>query len=451
MAQTVLLKRTAVADKVPTTTDLSLGELGLNTHDGRAFIKKNDGVSDSIVELVNNTSLIGAIGNINSPLLDIPLKNSLAMKAGVGSVTFSRSSTAAYIDRYGVLKTAAIDEPRFEKEGYLNEGSSTNLLSWSEVIWDTTKWTVGNDLAAAFTVTNETALASPYGVADSKVAKFVATATPSILFLRKSGLTLSAVDTSASIFIYVPTQSGCTNWSINNDYTDADQTSNYTSTVFDKWVRVKTSKLLTATRSFMDYNIRMNGVAPLSGFTFYAFGAQLETLPFATSYISTTSATATRAADILSVTAGGNLGLHSSEITLIADFDVLGIKQNEYPRTIRLSNSISSGEAIQLLSGYSGLPQSYAYKSPTSSDKYNLSTNTTYRHAFTSVGTGATSIGAFYVNGTAVETKTYANNSFKMDRFYIGSYDGGSHFHYGHITNVRLWDNGLSAFEVFLA
>jgi hypothetical protein len=71
---------------------------------------------------------IMAIGNINSPLLDMPLNNSLVMKAGVGSATFTRASTATYVDRYGVLKTAAIDVPRFESKGYLTEGSKTNLL-----------------------------------------------------------------------------------------------------------------------------------------------------------------------------------------------------------------------------------------------------------------------------------------------------------------------------------
>ena len=74
----------------------------------------------------------GAIGNINLPLLDIPLKNSLALKQGVGSVVFTRATTGTFIDRYGVLQTAAIDEARFEKEGLLIEGASTNLLTYSQ-------------------------------------------------------------------------------------------------------------------------------------------------------------------------------------------------------------------------------------------------------------------------------------------------------------------------------
>lgn len=43
-------KRSAVADKVPQTTDLALGELAINTRDGKLFLKKNDGV-ETVVEI----------------------------------------------------------------------------------------------------------------------------------------------------------------------------------------------------------------------------------------------------------------------------------------------------------------------------------------------------------------------------------------------------------------
>ena len=50
MANTIQLKRSSVASKVPTTTQLSLGELALNTYDGRLYTKIDDGTA-SIVEL----------------------------------------------------------------------------------------------------------------------------------------------------------------------------------------------------------------------------------------------------------------------------------------------------------------------------------------------------------------------------------------------------------------
>jgi len=50
MANSVKLKRSSVAGKVPTNTDLDLGEIAINTYDGKVFIKKDDG-SESVVEI----------------------------------------------------------------------------------------------------------------------------------------------------------------------------------------------------------------------------------------------------------------------------------------------------------------------------------------------------------------------------------------------------------------
>lgn len=43
MSNTVLLKRSSVAAKVPTTTQMSLGEIALNTYDGALYIRGNNG------------------------------------------------------------------------------------------------------------------------------------------------------------------------------------------------------------------------------------------------------------------------------------------------------------------------------------------------------------------------------------------------------------------------
>jgi cytoskeletal protein CcmA (bactofilin family) len=56
MSQTIKLKRSAIAGKVPTTSSLDLGEIALNTNDGKAYLKKNDG-SESIQTFVVTDSL----------------------------------------------------------------------------------------------------------------------------------------------------------------------------------------------------------------------------------------------------------------------------------------------------------------------------------------------------------------------------------------------------------
>ena len=50
MAQTLQLKRSAVPGKAPGVADLALGELAINTHDGKLYLKKDAGVP-AIVEV----------------------------------------------------------------------------------------------------------------------------------------------------------------------------------------------------------------------------------------------------------------------------------------------------------------------------------------------------------------------------------------------------------------
>ena len=59
MPQTIKLKRSSVAAQTPTTGQLDLGELAINTHDGKLFLRKNDGTTDVILEIngsINGTS-----------------------------------------------------------------------------------------------------------------------------------------------------------------------------------------------------------------------------------------------------------------------------------------------------------------------------------------------------------------------------------------------------------
>ena len=70
MAQTIKLKRSATQGKVPSTGNLALGELAINTYDGRVFFKKNDG-SDSIEHIVTTDSITtGSVSIIGSLVVD---------------------------------------------------------------------------------------------------------------------------------------------------------------------------------------------------------------------------------------------------------------------------------------------------------------------------------------------------------------------------------------------
>ena len=57
MASTIKLRRSATSGAIPTTSQLALGELAMNTFDGKLFLKTNQSGTEAIVE-------VGGGGNI---------------------------------------------------------------------------------------------------------------------------------------------------------------------------------------------------------------------------------------------------------------------------------------------------------------------------------------------------------------------------------------------------
>lgn len=59
MAQVIKVKQSSVAGKIPTTTQLQLGELALNTTDGKLYFKKNVSGTESVVTVSASTASQG--------------------------------------------------------------------------------------------------------------------------------------------------------------------------------------------------------------------------------------------------------------------------------------------------------------------------------------------------------------------------------------------------------
>ena len=58
MAQTIKLKRSSTSGNTPTTSQLALGEMAINTTDGKVFIKKSVSGTESVVEVSNSQSIV---------------------------------------------------------------------------------------------------------------------------------------------------------------------------------------------------------------------------------------------------------------------------------------------------------------------------------------------------------------------------------------------------------
>ncbi len=71
MATPIRIKRSAVPSKKPTNSDLLFAELGLNTFDGRVFLKQDQGqlgISTRVIEvgagsIIGKTIFVTATGN----------------------------------------------------------------------------------------------------------------------------------------------------------------------------------------------------------------------------------------------------------------------------------------------------------------------------------------------------------------------------------------------------
>ena len=86
MANKIQVKRSAVPSKVPTTSDIDLGEIAINTYDGKMYIKKDDGTA-AVVE-------IGAGGSGTVTSVDVS-GGTTGLTTSGGPVTTSGTITLA--------------------------------------------------------------------------------------------------------------------------------------------------------------------------------------------------------------------------------------------------------------------------------------------------------------------------------------------------------------------
>lgn len=415
---------------------------------------------------------MGAVGNIMSPLLDLPLKNSLGMKAGVGATTFTRASTATYIDRYGVLKTAAVDEPRFEKEGLLIEGSSTNIIldsdtinnlssNWGEVYADqnvisTTEIAIdGNPTATKVAIgsggsdtghyqnvdvtANSTNTFSCWFRKDSNVEYFR-------LYIRDiatAGNNTNLLYSTETKSIYSILSTGThTNPSARIDYET------------DEWIRISVTATVGSDTNVRAYVLSQGGI---EGNYIVSGNAQIEELPFATSYIPTTTTPATRSSNILNVIRGGNVPNVEANGEITVAFDIISIGNTSGNQWVYGLHS-DSADSLGLFFQPSGsLSSRCASNTSSKSISYSgIEKNKSY-HITQVINTKGNTL---FINGAQVafiasgDNKLTETQNSTLSQLRIGSYNPTvttqAHQFFGHISNLKIYDRSLTATEVAL-
>jgi hypothetical protein len=430
-------------------------------------------------------------GILNAPILHMPLQNNLNPVTGVGTVAFNRSSVSSYIDRMGLISYANIDEPRFEKNGLLIEGSSTNLVRFSELFTNTDYWktyqstvsfsSVGDNAAPTGVLerhfvlqdnTNNTihclyediSLNIPNNtVKNYTISLFVKKNNSQFLKLTVSdlsGVSPTNIIGSNRYFANVDLENGV----FFND--TIQQTNNFFSNssyaiqeMWGGWYRVSMSFTITTitNTTFPTLRFTINTVraglnnlyedsySAITGNTnnIFLWGAQLEENYFMSSYIVTESSPVTRTSDWLEIDIlNTTINFPTTENTYIFDIDILGTKHNSSRDIFTLDGfkhnalKITSDGNLKAFYDLEGITEEDTLEAFTQHRialRYDNDTYTLFRNSFKTISKSASSEYATFPSG-----KINIGSSINLSQNVLN----------GHITNFRVFDTALTDDEI---
>jgi hypothetical protein len=384
----------------------------------RAKVEADRAKTEADRALTEADRAAGIVAAAALPLPDVwvPFSDSLRMITGYGRdvlvgsdvvarmVNFSRSTTATYIGKDGQLKTAAANEPRFEKEGLLLEGQSTNLMVRSQQF----NWRDGNGpspgVQSPSTDPQSSALIPMVDVSPGKRrplfdGMLTVGKTYTISFRAKSsGGTISQLASSLTGAVFPAVRA-------------------------DEWTTYSFTGV--ASTSSVDFQITGNSVS--------IAWIQVEELPFASSYIPTNGAAVTRSADVCWIPSELNVTPEFGNITIAAE-----VRRNQaiptslYPRLIHIADrQFIAADSRRVMVRGGGQEQAVVMVA---------ATGLMDRIATTIRGETL----ACYLNGAKNEipqTPTFPVSG--GGKCFIGGANG-IYGLFGHVRNVRIWQRTLS-------
>lgn len=268
-------------------------------------------------------------------------------------ITFTRASTGTYFDRFGVLKTAGVNEPRFDHDlvtgdclGLLIEEARTNMLPYSDNDpgWqvlgttpptvDSNNWT--EDGLVCTKTTFPVIAAGGYAVcrAQGTQASGVVSGSP---YIHSSWLKLSRPLTGGEVLhVFATGATGLTNFPVNAA----------NSASFLSWGRVMVASPVNATANGLVYYCLFAQKLD-SPLTVYSARRQVELGSGVSSFIPTAGAATTRAADIASIT-GSNFSqwFNSAEGTLLVAADRQALNATRSSHLASMSDGSTSNGII---------------------------------------------------------------------------------------------------------
>lgn len=260
-------------------------------------------------------------------------------------VTVLRASTATFVGSNGVLQAAGNNVLRNDYnpltnalKGTLREGAATNVLAYSEQ-FDNAAWIKYQSTVTANAATAPDGLSTADKIVPSTAndahavlvtPTLTAAAYTASVWLKAAGYTWSLIEFRAAD--YTPSGYAFINLSTGAVGANSGLSSIFVESFSGGWFRVSVSTTATAETWVMAIGVSSSDATfayvgdGTSGI--YAWGAQLELGPNATSYIPTTTGPASRAADAISIAT--NLLPLQATGTLFAEFSAPAVTPAVY-------------------------------------------------------------------------------------------------------------------------
>ncbi len=387
------------------------------------------------------------------PSLDLRFADNKSLTdatTGSNLVTFTRASSGTYTDSAGVLQTATTDVPRFdhnpttgESLGLLLEEQRTNLQTFSEEFNNAAYG------ASAGSVSGVNAGIAPNG-----------TSTADEITSTGGGIFRSLTVVTATVYtasVYAKYVSGGTGFSFGCDSgpangrtvfnlqtgvvtsNGANVTSSSIADAGNGWYRCTVTFTSTSTSIVLVY---YNGT---SGSKYLVWGAQLEAGAFPTSYIPTTTAAATRSADVASITGSAfSSWYRQDEGTVFAECAVAQPATGGNQFVFRANdNSFSNNTTLNIQgSGFASIATAAGgVFDGAAAGVLALSANTTAKLA----GAYAANNLGVSLNGATAVTDTSATMPTALTRADIGSdHSGANRVKAGTIKRLTYWPQRLA-------
>lgn len=175
MAQVVKLKRTAVEGKIPTTATLELGELAINTYDGRIFFEKDNGIPTVQQIITTDSVTTGSIQLTGLISASYFLGNGSELSFGGTNLVSSSAQLTSSLDERYLNTIGELFSGSFTGEysgSFIGDGSQlTNLPSAeiSQVATVTASFQNQSSISVNHNFNSKNVIISVYGSNDSQI------------------------------------------------------------------------------------------------------------------------------------------------------------------------------------------------------------------------------------------------------------------------------------------